>query len=127
VLLAGLLVRSFFVFPEVDASQDGRAETFGGQVMSSAPQNALIFTDTDEETFSLWYFHFALHQRPDLRLVAEGLLQYDWYRETLRSMYPYLILTEAFPEPETVAADNPARPTCFVEYTNQTEIECSPP
>jgi len=127
VLLAGLLVRSFFVFPEVDASQDGRADAFGGQVMSSAPQNALIFTDTDEETFSLWYFHFALRQRPDLRLVAEGLLQYDWYRETLRSTYPDLILTEAFPEPETVAADNPARPTCFVEYTNQTEIECSPP
>jgi hypothetical protein len=127
MFLAGLLARSLYLFPELDASRDSRAEDFGTRVLTSAPQGALVFTDTDEATFSLWYFHYALRQRPDLAVIASGLLPFDWYQESLGSTYPDLILPGPLPEPETVAADNSARPACFVEYTNRTEIECTSP
>ena len=124
IFLAGLLVRSLYLFPELDASRDSRAEDFGSRVIASVPQNALVFTNTDKETFSLWYFHYALRQRPDLAIIASGLLPFDWYQESLGSTYPDLTLPGSFPRPETVAADNPSRPACFVAYNNQTEIEC---
>ena len=124
IFLAGLLVRSLYLFPELDASRDSRAEDFGSRVIASVPQNALVFTNTDKETFSLWYFHYALRQRPDLAIIASGLLPFDWYQESLGSTYPDLTLPGSFPRPETVAAENPSRPACFVAYNNQTEIEC---
>lgn len=124
VLFVGLLVRSLSLLPELDASRDQRAETFGKKLMTSAPQDALIFTDTDKETFSLWYFHFALGQRPDLAIIASSLLPFNWYQETLETTYPDLNMPDLFPWPETVASANPTRPACFVEYTEQTEMEC---
>jgi hypothetical protein len=127
VLLAGLLVRSLYLFPELDASRDGRAEAFGHEIMSSAPPDALIFTDTDEETFSLWYFHFALKERQDLSIVAEGLLPFDWYQKSLGWTYPSLTVPGPMPRPETIKRANPMRPSCFVAYNDRPMIDCTEP
>jgi hypothetical protein len=124
VLIAGLLIRSVYLYPELDASRDLRAEIFGKRVMKSAPKDAIIFTDTDEETFSLWYFHFALGQRPDLAVIANGLLPFEWYQDGLRSTYPGLNLPVSFPWPENVTADNPTRPACIIGSIDQMELNC---
>jgi hypothetical protein len=110
--------------PSLDASQDLRAETFGREVLSRAPQDAIVFTRGDQAVFSMWYFHFALKERPDLAVVATDLLYYDWYQQTLHSVYPELKLPGPFPFAETMAAQNPARPVCFVEYVEETQIQC---
>jgi hypothetical protein len=110
---------------QVDASKDLRAERFGRQVMSEVPNDALIFARGDRAVFTLWYFHFALEQRPDVIVIAEELLHFDWYLETLHSTYPLLVIPAALPWPETIAAANPQRPVCYVQYTDQPEIECS--
>ncbi len=109
---------------QVDASRDARAEQFGRLVMTQIPENALIFARGDPALFSLWYFHFALHQRPDLSIVAMDLLHYDWYRDTLRSTYPSLSVPEPYPFPDTILAANPDRPVCIVEYDGQANIRC---
>lgn len=57
---ASLLLNTAHQLPTVDASPDTAAETFGRTVMAQAPAEALLFTHADKDTFTLWYFHFAL-------------------------------------------------------------------
>jgi hypothetical protein len=110
----------------VDASHDLRAEAFGSQVLAAAPAHALVFAQGDRAVFALWYFHFALRQRPDLSVLATDLLSYDWYQETVRFVYPSLVLPGSFPWPETVVESNPSLPVCYVGYDGQAIIDCMP-
>jgi len=128
VLIAGYFVgRAILNHKQVDASQDLRAEVFSRDVLSTVPKDSIIFAKGDQAVFALWYYHFGLKQRTDLAVIASDLLHFDWYQETLETTYPRLILPGPLSWPETVAAANSARPACFVEYTDQTEIECSSP
>ena len=111
---------------QVDASRDFRAEQFGGDVLNQAPAHAIVFAKGDRAVFTLWYFHFALQNRPDLAIVAMDLLHFDWYQQTLRSHYPDLNLPGPFPFAETVVAVNPGRPVCYVEYLQLPQIQCVP-
>ena len=70
---------------KVDAAHDLRAEQFGSHAMEIIPQNAIVFADGDQAIFALWYFHFALKQRPDIAILVPDLLQADWYVKTIRS------------------------------------------
>lgn len=111
---------------QADASQDLRAEDFGQEVLAAAPANAVMFAKGDQAVFTLWYFHFALHRRPDLVVIATDLLHFDWYQETLRSTYPSLVLPGPFPFPETVMDSNPLIPACSVEYDEEIIMDCRP-
>ena len=123
--LVFLSARSLSFAAEVDASGDRRAERFAQEVLSTAPDHALVFAKGDRAVFSLWYFHFALGERRDLAIIAVDLLHFDWYRENLHATYPSLEISGRFAWPETIALDNPSRPLCAVEYTTQAEIHCS--
>jgi hypothetical protein len=109
---------------EVDASQDKRAEMFGDQVLASVPEKAIVFAKGDRAVFALWYFHFALQERPDLFIIATDLLHHDWYQQNLHAIYPNLHLPGPFPFPETIAASNPDHLICLVEYVEESLIEC---
>ena len=112
---------------QVDASNDLRAESFGRDVLAAAPEGAMIFAEGDRAIFALWYFHFALHERPDLAVMASDLLHFDWYQETLRSTYPELVLPGPLPWPESMAFANPSRPVCHVQYAGGAHMSCSQP
>jgi hypothetical protein len=75
---------------KVDASQDQRAIVYAQRVLAQAPTGALIVTSADRDTFPLWYYHYGRGQRPDLAIVAGALLEFRWYREQLRAVYPDL-------------------------------------
>jgi hypothetical protein len=96
-------------------------------VLAAVPANAVVFAKGDQAVFALWYFHFALHRRPDLVIIATDLLHFDWYQETLRSTYPSLVLPGPFPFPETVMYANPLAPACSVEYDEEIIMDCRPP
>lgn len=129
----GMLLAAYFVWggvshaAQVDASQDRRAEQFGRQVLSEVPKEALVFAKGDRAVFTLWYFHFALGQRPDVTVIAEELLHFDWYVETLRATYPDLIIPSPLPWVETLTAANPERAPCFVKHADEVTIECAAP
>jgi hypothetical protein len=125
LILAVLLFRSLSFFPQVDASQDTSAEAFGRQILSQAPQDAILFAEGDRAIFALWYFHLALHERPDLVVIARDLVAFDWYQETLRSTYPSLSVPGPIVFPETIIHANPDRPVCQVRYEEKTVIECA--
>jgi hypothetical protein len=125
VFIAYLFLYAAYTSPQVDASRDTRAEEFGMAVMAQAPEQAIVFAQGDEAVFTLWYFHYALHQRRDLAVVSSDLLPFEWYLDTLRATYPDLHLPGYLPWPESVMAVNPNRPTCFVQYVQISDIQCS--
>jgi hypothetical protein len=88
LLLAALLWRVPATAHEVDASGDRRAIDFAAQALAATPARAIIFTQADRDTFALWYYHYALGVRPDVILIAEPLLEFAWYRDNLRAVYP---------------------------------------
>jgi hypothetical protein len=115
ILILGLLIQVVIIFPSVDAAHDIRAENFGRNIVHSIPGNAIVIARNDREIFSLWYYQFALGRRPDVVVVAEGLLQYEWYVQTLTSTYPNLDLPSLSPVTEfDLISINPKRPICFV-------------
>ncbi|GAB4458776.1 MAG: hypothetical protein Kow0070_12910 [Anaerolineales bacterium] len=128
VLLTGyFLLQGMSHITQVDASSDQRAEMFGRQVMAEVPKDALVFVKGDRAVFALWYFHFALGQRPDVVVVAEELLHFDWYLETLHAAYPSLAFPAPLPWAQSLAAVNPNRAPCFVQYLDSAVIECAAP
>jgi hypothetical protein len=115
-ILALLILRLPSLFPQVDASHDTRAEAFGEKFAAVTPAKALVIANGDETVFALWYFHFALGQRPDVTIVSEQLLPFDWYLISLGQTYPELEFPAARPVTANDLLDaNPTRPSCFVE------------
>lgn len=125
VFILFLFIQAGNNWSQVDASRDLRAEQFGEEVLNQAPAHAIVFAKGDRAVFTLWYFHFALKNRPDLAIVAMDLLHFDWYQQTLQTYSPDLSLPGPFPFATTVVAANPERPVCYVEYLQLPRIQCS--
>jgi hypothetical protein len=122
-----ILVNAFNVFPKVDASDDKRADQFAKNILQQTPANAILFVKGDEAVFSLWYYHYALHERPDLAVIASDLLHFPWYLETLRAAYPSLVFSEPFPWTQTIIEMNPEYPYCYIRDVDNIKIECTYP
>jgi hypothetical protein len=126
ILLAG---RALAIMPQVDASQDRRAITYATSVLSTAPQRAIVVSDSDLDTFPLWYYHYALGQRPDLAVLVDPLLDFDWYRRNLRVVYPDLQIPET-PEAswlDAIAAANRQRANlCRTHVAEPRVLTCAP-
>lgn len=126
VLLAWFALLAVNRWPLVDASHDLRADQFGTQVMREAPPNALLFVESDRASFALWYYHFALGQRPDLTVIVTDLLHFEWYDATLRAHYPRVQWPEGFLWVENIGPANPALPVCEVSYYEEQVFTCQP-
>ncbi|MBI5715007.1 MAG: DUF2723 domain-containing protein [Chloroflexi bacterium] len=112
-LLLLVILQAIGHLPEVDASRDHRAEEFARRVLDAAPPAAMIFTNGDDDTFPLWYFHFALNERPDLIIVVKRLLTFDWYRLQLQERYNGVVLpNELNGDWKTFIRERNARPVC---------------
>lgn len=113
--LAPVILQAISHWNQVDASHDLRAENFGRLVMGQSPENSIIVARGDQAIFALWYYHFALQERPDIMVIAADLLPFSWYQETLQAAYPSLELPGPLPSVEGVLLANPWRPVCYVQ------------
>lgn len=109
-------------------AQDQPAQ-YAEQFLRDAPSNAIVLTTTDGDTFPLWFYHFGLHQRPDLRVVVLPLTQFVWYQETLVHVYPDLaypaIYAQDLPNAnwgEQIASLNPERPVCNTQIASDSDL-----
>jgi hypothetical protein len=127
-LLLAILINGVNQLPSVDASRSLAAERFGEAVMQGAAPGALIFTHADRDTFAAWYFHFALGRRPDVAVVVEPLLIFDWYRDNLRATYPGLSVPERSSATwrEALSKSN-ARPVCDTLLDTAAGLSCQKP
>ena len=72
-----------------DHDRSGRYTTrdFGENYLNSLDQNAIIFTNGDNDTFPLWYAQEVEGVRTDVRVINLSYLSTDWYANQLRHPY----------------------------------------
>jgi hypothetical protein len=117
LLLVFLLVRIPFTRTLVDPRRDIQAGSYAENYLKSAPQGAILLTNSDEDTFPLWYYHFGLGLRPDVHIILLPLTQFVWYQKTIHAIYPDLLVPLYAESPYTDWGDeipvlNPALKVC---------------
>jgi hypothetical protein len=90
-LLVAFSLRITVIAPSLDISADDSAISFGKRALTNLPSEALLISEHDETTFSLWYRQ-ALGERPDVVVIDRRLLAYDWYQRQLLHHHPNLDL-----------------------------------
>jgi len=118
------ILQALWSIPAMNLSSNKDAEQYAQIILKSAPSQAIIFTTGDEATFSLWYFHYAYHQRPDVAVICMDLLVQPWYRSVLRYTYPHLVVPDT-PWMDDLARANSHRPVCQLKSDLQPQIECT--
>lgn len=81
-------------------------------LLEDAPAGAILLTDGDESTFSLWYLQSVEGRRPDVIIVDRNLLGFRWYRARLRRHDPALAGLEEYDLEQFRQANT--RPICEV-------------
>ncbi len=143
LVLALLLVISIWMrIPSARTRLDPRAQDqparYAELLLKEAPVNAIVYTTTDQDTFPLWYYHFGLGERPDLRLVVLSLTQFVWYQQSLSHTYTDITLPALYSTDQPnadwgkqIALLNPGRPVCETNVTDKSEtgveFQCTGP
>jgi len=77
-------------FSSHNRTQDFIARDFAMNTLNSIPQNGILITYGDNDTFPLWYMQMAENYRSDIAIINESLSYSDWYREQILKNYPDL-------------------------------------
>jgi len=96
IVLAIWLAATAITFPDHSHRGSGRnrwfGPDFGHNLLVSLPQNSIVILRKDVQLFNVWYNTIALHKRPDVIPVAQGLYLSKWYRDQLKEQWPSLAL-----------------------------------
>ena len=90
ILLLPMLQAVLF-WGQMDLSGDQTAMAWAEQTLREAPPQAVILTNQDGHTFTLWYVHDVLGERPDVVVIDVDL----WAQEPYRGMMTDVLGLEA--------------------------------
>lgn len=90
-----------------DRSNRYAARDFGFNYLASCDDNAIIFTNGDNDTFPLWYNQEVEGQGTDVRVCNLSYLQTDWYiNQMRREAYKSAPLPISWSEKEYISGQN---------------------
>jgi hypothetical protein len=84
---------------DLDLSNDREAYQYAAEVFAQVPPDAVIIAGTDAHVFSLWYLLYVEAAAPEAAVVAEGLFEYQWYKDTLLRYHPQLAVPSSTADP----------------------------
>ncbi|HWP82262.1 MAG TPA: DUF2723 domain-containing protein [Bacteroidota bacterium] len=96
--IVGLLALAFVFVPgnmlrtnyhEADRSGNYVAWDYSYNLLQSCDQDAILFTNGDNDTFPLWYLQDVEGVRRDVRIVNLSLLNTNWYIKQLKHGEPH--------------------------------------
>ncbi len=118
ILLLGPILSVLMHFSALNLHGDHTATDFAQAALAAAPPRAILITENDGQTFTLWYYRHVAEQRPDLAVVDRRLAGYPWYDAMLRAQGSVPLLPDEDP-PETwlnrIAQLNSGRPVCVID------------
>ncbi|HET9946785.1 MAG TPA: DUF2723 domain-containing protein [Patescibacteria group bacterium] len=74
----------FFNMPKTDLSQVVIGDNLGYDFLSPLPFNSTIILGGDTALFNTWYVKYALHFRPDVRLINLAVIEKEPYIENIK-------------------------------------------
>jgi hypothetical protein len=74
------LVQVLLFWKQMDLHRDRSAMEWAERVLEQAPPQAVLLTAQDAHTFTLWYVHDVLDERPDVTIIDRDLWGYEPYR-----------------------------------------------
>jgi len=77
------LLQALLFWGQMDVSGDHAATEWAERVLTEAPSQAVLLTAQDKHTFTLWYAHDVLGERPDVVIVDRDLWAQSPYREIM--------------------------------------------
>ncbi|WP_428330668.1 glycosyltransferase family 117 protein [Mucilaginibacter sp.] len=100
-----------------DRSTKTVAHDMAYNYLMSCPKNAILFTNADNDTYSLWYDQEVEGIRPDVRIVCMSLFSGDWYIHQMQGK-----MNQSAPLPITLAYDKYKAGVRDVMYYNDAKI-----
>ncbi len=122
---------------KIDPRDQNQPAVYAEEFLEAVPENVIVLTSSDPDSFPLWYYHYGLGLRPDIKVVVLPLTQFKWYQETMLYTYPELefptVITQTTNKSqswgEKIPGLNPQYPVCrsklVLEPQKIIEITCS--
>ncbi|MCZ7571887.1 MAG: DUF2723 domain-containing protein [Ardenticatenaceae bacterium] len=73
------------------------AARYVNESVAALEPGAVVFAQTDEHIFAMWYAAYVVAPRRHITVVVDGLLPYEWYRRSLAENHPTLRWPEGDP------------------------------